>query len=327
MRGSRRHFGRTLTCSSRNTRTADERLHLRSRPRADLAHHRALLPDEDSLLGLGLDVDSARTRRSSISSTSTVIACGTSSRVSWSAFSRMTSAIRSSSARSVACSPGKYAGPSGSSETRSPRSSPTPSFVFALTGCRAWKSPSAAAAFICDRDVRGLEPVDLVERDHDRLPEPEHAPRDEAVARADVRARVDDEQDGVDVVEGRVDRLLHALGERVDRTLEPGKVDERELVVGAVRDAEDPPARRVRDVRGDRDLLAAERVDERGLADVRAAGNGDETATSRRSRSCRTTPEAARRASSSRPARRCGTRRARRPSRAATGGTRRTEMP
>ena len=35
----------------------------------------------------------------------------------------------------------------------------------------------------------------------DRLLETEHAPRDEAVAGADVRTRVDDEEDGVDVVE------------------------------------------------------------------------------------------------------------------------------
>ncbi len=127
------------------------------------------------------------------------------------------------------------------------------------------------------RDVRGLEAVDLVQRDDDRSPETENAPRDEAVARADVGPRVDDEQYRIDVVERRVDRLLHALGERIDRTLEAGKVDERQLVVGAVRDAEDPPARGVRDGRRDRDLLAAERVDKRGLPDVRAAGNRDET--------------------------------------------------
>ena len=128
------------------------------------------------------------------------------------------------------------------------------------------------------RDVRRLEPVDLVQRDDDGLPEPEDAPRDEAVAGADVGARVDDEEHGVDVVERRVDRLLHALGERVDRALEAGQVDERELVVGAVRDAEDAATRRVGNGRRDRDLLAAERVDERRLADVRPAGDGDEAA-------------------------------------------------
>ena len=85
------------------------------------------------------------------------------------------------------------------------------------------------------RDVRRLQPVDLVQGDDDRFPEAEHAARDEAVAGADVCARVDDEEHDVDVVERRVDRLLHALGERVDRALEAREVDERQLVVGAVR--------------------------------------------------------------------------------------------
>ena len=52
------------------------------------------------------------------------------------------------------------------------------------------------------------------------LLEAEDAPRDEAVAGADACARIDDEEHDVDVVEGRVDGLLHALGERVDRALE-----------------------------------------------------------------------------------------------------------
>ena len=121
-----------------------------------------------------------------------------------------------------------------------------------------------------------LEAVDLVQRDHDRDAEREHASRDEAVAGADPIARGEDEEHDVDVLERAVDRLLHALGERVHRALEPGKVDEHELPVLAVRDAEDPAAGRVRDGRRDRDLLARQRVDERRLADVRPAGDGDE---------------------------------------------------
>ena len=83
-----------------------------------------------------------------------------------------------------------------------------------------------------------LQPVDLVERDDHRLVETEHAPRDEAVAGADVRAGVDDEENRIDVVERRIDRLLHSLGERIHRALEAGKVDERELVVVPVRHPE-----------------------------------------------------------------------------------------
>ena len=56
----------------------------------------------------------------------------------------------------------------------------------------------------------------------------------------------------------------------------PGQVDEDELVVLAVRDAVDPATGRVRHRRGDRDLLADERVHERRLADVRPARDGDE---------------------------------------------------
>ena len=108
--------------------------------------------------------------------------------------------------------------------------------------------------------------------------EREHALRDEAVARADPLARAEDEEDGVDVLERAVDRALHVLGERVARPLEAGQVGEDELVVVAVRDAEDAPPRRLRLVGDDRDLAAAERVHERRLADVRAAGDGDEAA-------------------------------------------------
>ena len=133
------------------------------------------------------------------------------------------------------------------------------------------------------RDVSRLEAVDLVQRDHDRRPEPEDTPRHEAVTRADVVSRVHDQQNGVDVLERRVDRLLHAFGERVHRALEAGQVDERELVVGTVRDAVDPPPRRVGNGRRDRDLLAAESVDERRLADIRTACDRDEPGSHARS--------------------------------------------
>ena len=64
---------------------------------------------------------------------------------------------------------------------------------------------------------------------------------------APIRSRAEsDEEHGVDVLERAVDGLLHALGERVHRALEARKVDEHELPVVPVRDAEDPPPRRVR---------------------------------------------------------------------------------
>ena len=130
--------------------------------------------------------------------------------------------------------PGSSSGPSGSSETGRARSSSMPSPVFALTGWSAWKSPSVAACLHLRRDVPGLQPVDLVDDDDHRHAEREHAPRDEAVARADPLARAHDEQDDVDVVGDRlVDAPLHPLGQGVDRPLPAGQVDEHELRVVA----------------------------------------------------------------------------------------------
>jgi hypothetical protein len=119
------------------------------------------------------------------------------------------------------------------------------------------------------RDVSRLEAVDLVQRDHDGDAEVEHALRDETVAGADPIARVEHEQDAVHVLEGRVDGALHVLGQRVPRPLEAGQVGECQLPAVSVRDAEDPPPRRLRLIRDDRDLAAAERVHERRLAHVR----------------------------------------------------------
>ncbi len=126
------------------------------------------------------------------------------------------------------------------------------------------------------RDVTGLQPVDLVDRDHDRHAELEDALRDEAVASADPLACVDHEQHRVHVLERRVDGALHTLGERVARPLEAGQVRQDELPVVAVRDAEDAPPRGLRLVGDDRDLAAAQRVHECGLADVRAPGDRHE---------------------------------------------------
>jgi hypothetical protein len=127
------------------------------------------------------------------------------------------------------------------------------------------------------RHVPSLQPVDLVQRDHDRHPELEDASCDEAVAGADALARRQHEQDSLDVFERGVDRALHVLRQRVERPLKPREVREHELVVVAVGDPEDPPPGRLRLVRDDRHLAAAEGVDERRLADVRPAGDGDET--------------------------------------------------
>ena len=100
---------------------------------------------------------------------------------------------------------------------------------------------------------------------------------DEAVAGADALLAVEHQQRGVGVAELALDAALHALRQRVARALHAGQVDEHELRVAAHRDAADRAARRLRLVGDDRDLLADDRVDERRLADVRAAGERDET--------------------------------------------------
>ena len=127
------------------------------------------------------------------------------------------------------------------------------------------------------RDVARLEAVDLVERDHDRNVETEDARSDETVTGADPLSGREHEEDGLDFLERGVDRVLHALGQRVERPLEAREVGEHELVVLAVRDAEDAPAGRLRLVRDDRDLAAAECVHERRLADVGTARDGDDS--------------------------------------------------
>ena len=130
-------------------------------------------------------------------------------------------------------------------------------------------------------DRGGLEAVDLVERDHDGRARGRELLGDEAVASARGLAGVEHEQDGIDVAQAVVDRALHAPRERVERPLESRQVDEHDLEVVAVHDAECALARRLRLVGDDRDVRARERVRERGLADVRAPRETDEPAAHR----------------------------------------------
>ena len=109
-------------------------------------------------------------------------------------------------------------------------------------------------------------------------PEPEDALGDEAVAAADPLPSVQDDDGGVDVLERRVHRALHVLRQRIEWALEPGEVDEDELVVVAVHDPPNPAPRGLRLVGHDRHLPPAERVHERRLPDVRTPRDGDEPA-------------------------------------------------
>jgi transposase len=85
------------------------------------------------------------------------------------------------------------------------------------------------------------------------------------------------EEHSLDVLERLIHGALHVFRERVARPLEAREVGEHELVSLAVRDTEDAPQRRLRLVRDDRHLAAAERVHQRRLADVGAAGDRHES--------------------------------------------------
>ena len=93
-----------------------------------------------------------------------------------------------------------------------------PSPVFALTGWSAWKSPSSSRRLHLLGDVSRLEPVDLVDHDHDRDAEREDVPRDVAVAGADPLARVDHEQRHVEIVGDRLARRAPACARSARRS-------------------------------------------------------------------------------------------------------------
>jgi len=132
--------------------------------------------------------------------------------------------------------------------------------------------------------ARAVEPIDLVERGdgaHAGVPD---GVGDEAVAGADLLLAVEHEQRDVGVAERALDAALHALGERVARTLDAGQVDEHELPLLPGRDAADLAPGGLRLVRDDGHLAADDPVDQCRLARVGAAGERHE-AGARHSRS------------------------------------------
>ena len=218
-----------------------------------------------------------RTTFSPSSSTSAATACGTSSRVRCSAFSRTSSAIcissgrvRRASSREVAPGPRAGARRGRSAARRSRRA------AIALTGCSAWKSPSAAAAFICEMTCAGFRrsillsamitgtPSEKTRRATKRSPPP-------------IRSRALRTRSTASVSSSAVSTALCMCSvSGSSGRCTPGQIRQDELRVRLVDDAEDPPPRRVRLVRDDRDLAAAERVHERRLADVRPSRDGHE---------------------------------------------------
>ena len=74
------------------------------------------------------------------------------------------------------------------------------------------------------------------------------------------------------ILQRLVDRVLHPLGQPVERLLEPGQVNQHQLPAVALDRPQRPPTGRLGTSRDGRDVLADQPVDERRLARVRPAG-------------------------------------------------------
>ena len=125
---------------------------------------------------------------------------------------------------------------------------------------------------------RPAQTVHLVDRDRHRQPGPRERSRDEPVARTDSLLPIEDQQRGIGAFELLLHPPGHARGERVARALHARQVDQHDLGVPARTHAPDRPARGLRAIGDDRDLLPHDGVHERRLADVRAPRERDEAA-------------------------------------------------
>src|SRR6266511_2603590 len=255
---------------------AEEKLDLGARPACDLSHHRTAFADDDLLLGLGLDQQSCaydpvtdllhfhrdRVRHLVLRQPESLL----SHELGQLHVDRQ---IRPLLLREVQRALGEEP-----DEFREERIHP-------ITRLGTYRMKRVKVTELRSRlhlrcDVARLQTVDLVQGNHDGNALLEHAASDEAVAGADPLPRRQHQENALDVLESRIDRPLHMLGERVKGALEARQVGEHQLVALAVRDSEDPPPRRLRLVGHDRDLPATERVHQRGLADIRPPGDGDE---------------------------------------------------
>ena len=128
--------------------------------------------------------------------------------------------------------------------------------------------------------LRVVEAVDLVDGADDRGVDARLQKRlgDEPVAGADPLLGVDDEEDRVGVRDLPLDPPLHPLGERVARPLHTREVGHDQLPVSRQvgGDAADRPPGGLRALGDDRHVGADDRVDQGGLADVRATRETDE---------------------------------------------------
>ena len=95
--------------------------------------------------------------------------------------------------------------------------------------------------------------------------------------------RLDDEQDQVRVQRSGRGRAVHRPVQRASLlAMQPGRVDEGNLRLGQVHQAQHAVPRGLRSWRDDGKLLAGERIEQRRLADIRATDQRRESAAMRR---------------------------------------------
>ena len=118
--------------------------------------------------------------------------------------------------------------------------------------------------------------VALVDDEDHRSFGASQAVRDLVVERGDAGVGVDDEQDEIRLLDRHARLLLDALLDiGTGLQLQAAGVDHGERAAGPLRGAVHAVAGGARDVGDDRDALADEPVEERALADVGAADDGD----------------------------------------------------
>ena len=121
-----------------------------------------------------------------------------------------------------------------------------------------------------------LYQVDLVDKEKDRRRDLFERFNDEFVPRSGRLGGLNEQEDHVHFIIGRERGVHHVLVHFVLGFVDTGSVDEHELGVGRVHDAEDPVPRGLGLVGDDGDLFAEQMVEECGLADIRTADDRDE---------------------------------------------------
>jgi hypothetical protein len=126
------------------------------------------------------------------------------------------------------------------------------------------------------QQLRLPDQVDLVERQHRWRLTPRQQIQDEPIAGARTARDIDDQHDDVDLTERIERRIDHPAIHPVHRLVNPRRVDEHELRLRQVLDADDPMSGGLRLVGDDGEFLPDEVVEQRGLTRVGPPDQRDE---------------------------------------------------